>query len=62
MHTRQRRRYSISGRPRRLEQIETDFAGLEIDIRVADFGDEFDGGRGEGVSVGDGDVEEPAAV
>lgn len=36
----------VSGGPRGFEEIETDFPGLEINVGVADWGDEFDGGRG----------------
>ena len=35
---------------------------LEMDIRMADWGYEFDGGRSEGVGFGDVDGEVPEAV
>jgi hypothetical protein len=52
----------IGGRPGRLEQIEADLAGLEVDVGVADGRDEADGRRREGVCVRDVDVESPAAA
>lgn len=62
MYARHCGRDGVRRRPRCLEQIEADLAGLEVDIWVADGRDEADGGRGEGVCVRDVDVEGPAAT
>jgi hypothetical protein len=48
--------------PRRLEQIEADFARVEVDVGVADGRDEAHRGRDERVGLGNVDVEEPAAA
>jgi hypothetical protein len=52
----------VGRRPRRLEQVEADFARVEVDVGVADGRDEADGGRDERVRLGDVDVEEPGAA
>lgn len=52
----------ICGCPARLEQIEADLAGLEVDVGVADGRYEAHGGRRVGIGVGDVDVEEPCAA
>lgn len=62
VYTRHGRRDSVRRRPRRFEEIETDFSRLEVDIRVADGRDEADGGGRERVGGWDGDGEKPAAV
>ena len=62
MYRRHRRCDCVCGRPCGLEQVETDLAGFEVDVGVADGRDEADGGWGEGVGRGDVDVEEPAAA
>lgn len=59
MYSLQRRRERIRRRPRRFQQVEADFAGFEIDIRVADGCCEGDFGRGERVGWRDEDVEVP---
>jgi hypothetical protein len=56
------RRYRVGRGPRALQEVEADLACFEIDVRVADGRDEADGGRREGICVGDVDVEEPAAA
>ena len=48
--------------PAGLEQVQADFTSLEINVWVADGRDEADGRRGEGVVVGDVDIESPAAA
>lgn len=62
MYTRHGSRDGVGRRPRGLQQIETDLASLEVDVWMADFGDEFYGRRDEGVCGGNGDVEEPATA
>ena len=62
MYRRHRRGNCVCGRPSSFQQVETDLAGLEVDVGVADGRDEADGGWGEGVCGGDVDVEEPAAA
>ena len=62
MYARHGRRDGIRRGPGGLEQIEADLAGLEVDVGVADWRDEADGGRGEGVVRWDMDVEGPAAA
>lgn len=60
MYRRQSGGDSVGGRPRGLEEIETDLAGTEVDVGVADWGREFYGGGREGVGGRNGDEEEPA--
>jgi len=62
MYARHGGRDGVCRRPRRLEQIEADLAGLEVDVGVADGGDEADGGRGVRVGGWNVDVEGPAAA
>lgn len=52
----------VRGRPAGFQQVEADFARLEVDVGVADGRDEADCGRGEGVLRGDADGEEPCAT
>ena len=59
MYTRHGRRDRVCGCPRRLEQVETDFARLEVDVRVADGRCEADCGGCEGVCRRDVDGEGP---
>jgi hypothetical protein len=62
MYARHGGRDGVGWGPRRLEQIEADLAGLEVDVGVADGRDEADRGRRKGVGVWDVDVEGPAAA
>lgn len=62
VYARHRARNGIRRRPSRLEQVEADLAGFEIDVGVADGRYEADGGWREGILRGDRDGEEPAAV
>jgi hypothetical protein len=55
-------RYCVCGRPGALQEVEADFARLEVYIRVADWRYKADGGRRERVRIGNVDVEEPAAT
>lgn len=55
-------RYCVCGRPGALQEVEADFARLKVYIRVADWRYKADGGRREGICIGDVDVEEPAAT
>ena len=49
MHRLQRRRKRISRRPRRFQQIQTYLPSLKVDIGVADWREEFDGGGRVGI-------------
>jgi hypothetical protein len=62
MYTRHCRRDCVRRRPTCLEKIKADFAGLEVDIGVADGGREADRRRGVGVGGGDVDGEGPEAA
>lgn len=55
----QRRRQRICRRPRRFQEVEADFSGLEIHVWVADWGGKGDSGRGERVGGRDKDVKVP---
>jgi hypothetical protein len=55
-------RYCVCRRPRALQEVEADLARFEVDVRVADGRYEADGGRREGICIGNVDVEKPAAA
>lgn len=61
MYARHGRADSVRRRPRRLEQVEADFASLEVHVWVTDGRDEAHRGRRQRVLRGDVDVEEPAS-
>jgi hypothetical protein len=55
-------RYCVCGCPRALQEVEANLARFEIDVGVADGRYEANGGRREGICVGNVDVEEPSAA
>ncbi len=59
MYSLQCRRERVCRRPRRFQEVETDLAGLEVDVWVADGSCEGDSGRGEGIGGRNEDVEVP---